>query len=92
MDGNGAVVVMSLVPRIKRFRMTRSITHAIKFSMKPSFLCLGIPEIPSLLVQTTRNTKRSPSPFGIGESVTGGQELQASASVLLSLGCCISYV
>ena len=36
-DENGPVVVMSGVLRFEIFRMTRSITHVIKFSMKQTF-------------------------------------------------------
>ena len=40
-DENGPVVVMSGVLRFEIFRMTRSITHVIKFSMKQTSGRLG---------------------------------------------------
>ena len=39
-DGNRPVVVMSVGPRIETFRMTRSITHVIKFSLNDTFFFL----------------------------------------------------
>ena len=50
-DGNGPVVVMSRVPRYEIFRMTRSITHVIKFSMKQTPGRLGTQLIRSGVVE-----------------------------------------
>lgn len=50
-DENGPVVVMSGVLRFEIFRMTRSITHVIKFSMKQTSGRLGTQLIRSGVVE-----------------------------------------